>query len=351
MTAGPARGGYYDGRSSKRHEVTLELSGSALRVRGLGVDLSVPLTQVKLEERVANAPRLLHLPGGALIESIDFEAADMLLERAGRHDSVVVRVQRSWRAALGSIAVIACVGVAFYLWGLPWVGDRIADAVPPAWSNALEREAMKGLKPPVFNASKLSEEERKAIEQNLAAALKATGQPMPKLEFRSLSFGPNAFALPGNTMVMTDEMVKLAAKTSEPATAILGVLGHEYGHLRHRHPLRQFVRGTVLSVLLAWWIGDVSTVLATAGPVLLAAHYSRQFEREADREAAALLKATGRSVEPLIELFGMMDRRRKAEGSEAKETDTQSKAKEVFEYFSTHPGTEERIRILRGGAN
>jgi Zn-dependent protease with chaperone function len=349
VTAGPARGGYYDGRSSKRHEVTLELSGSALRVRGTGVDLSVPLADVTIEERVANAPRLLHLPGGALIESTDFEGADALIERAGRRDSVVVRLQGSWRTALGSIVAIIGAGVVFYIWGLPWAADRIADAIPPAWSEALGQEAVKGLKAPLFRPSKLSEEARKAIEQDLAAALKATGQPMPRLEFRSFAAGPNAFALPGNTMVMTDEMVKLAGRTGDPAAAILGVLGHEHGHIRHRHPLRQFVRVTVLSALLAWWIGDFSTVLAAAAPVLLAARYSRDFEREADREAAALLRATGRSVEPLVELFGLMEGRRAAKGDRGKDTpNAERKPSDSLDYLSSHPGTEERIRILRG---
>ena len=97
---------------------------------------------------------------------------------------------------------------------------------------------------------------------------------------------------------------------------------------------------SVLGALLAWWIGDFSTVLATAAPVLLAARYSRDFEREADREAAALLKSTGRSIEPLVELFGLMERPRGAKGADGKDS--------TSDYFSSHPGTAERIRILRG---
>jgi Zn-dependent protease with chaperone function len=75
---------------------------------------------------------------------------------------------------------------------------------------------------------------------------------------------------------------------------------------------------------------------------LLAARYSREFEREADREAAALLKANKRSVEPLIELFGEMERER------AGRRDPGEKSAGPRDYFSTHPGTAERIRILRG---
>jgi Zn-dependent protease with chaperone function len=203
---------------------------------------------------------------------------------------------------------------------------------------------MKGLSAPLFLPSKLGDVEREAIRRDLEATLKAAGQPMPRLEFRSFVAGPNAFALPGNTMVLTDEMVKLAASTKDPAAALLGVLGHEYGHIKHRHPLRQFVRGTVLSILAAWWIGDVSSVLATAAPVLLATRYSRDFEREADREGAALLKGAGRSVEPLIELFAMMEQRPPGKGASGPE----GKSSRALDYFSSHPGTGERIRNLRG---
>jgi Zn-dependent protease with chaperone function len=134
-------------------------------------------------------------------------------------------------------------------------------------------------------------------------------------------------------------MVALAQSTRDPAAAMLGVLGHEYGHLKHRHPMRQFVRGSVLSILIAWWIGDVSSVLATAAPVLLATRYSRDFEREADREAASLLKSVGRPVEPLVELFGKLEGERAGKGSD--------RPRGLADYFSSHPGTAERIRILR----
>jgi Zn-dependent protease with chaperone function len=343
VTAGPTRAGYYDGRSSKRHEVTLELSGATLHVKGQGIDLAVPLAEVRLEERVANAPRLMHLPRGALIEAAELAGIDELIERGGHRDSLVVRLQRSWRAVVGSMVAVVCVGVAFYLWGLPWAADRITEAIPSAWAEALGNEAMRGVGPPLFRPTVLSAAQRDQIERDLAAALGAIGGSMPKIEYRRFAAGPNAFALPGNTLVMTDGMVALAQGTRDPATAILGVLGHEYGHLKHRHPMRQFVRGSVLSVLIAWWIGDVSSVLATAAPVLLATRYSRDFEREADREAAALLKAVGRPVEPLVELFGKLGGDRAGKGSD--------KPRGFADYFASHPGTEERIRILRGADN
>jgi len=341
VTAGPARGGYYDGRSSKRHDVQVELSGRVLRVRGPGVDLSVPLEAIRAEEPVAHAPRMLHLPDGGLIECADLAGMDGLLRQGGRRDSLVVALQRSWRAALASVLIAIAAAAVLYVWGLPWIGDRIAEAIPREWVAGLGREAARSIDGPFFKASELSAAKREEIRGAFAAMLARSGQAAPRLEFRRFAAGPNAFALPGDLIVVTDEIVKAAEKTSDPMAALLGVLGHEYGHVRHAHPLRQFVRATVLSALVAWWIGDFSSVLATAAPVLLAARYSRDFEREADREAASLLKAAGRPVEPLVQLFEIMDRAHDAK-------DEPRKRSEAGDYFSTHPGTAERIRILRG---
>ena len=340
MTAARVRGAYYDGTSSRRHEVALEIAGRALHIAGTDIDLSVPLAEVRVEERVASAPRLLQLPRGAMVESADLAGVDEMLEAAGYRDSAVVRWQGNWRFVLGSLLGVIGVGIAFYVWGLPWASDRIAASIPPAWGEKLGREALGSLRPPLFQASALSPEQKSAIERDFASTVRKLGYAPPALEFRRFAGGPNAFALPGNTIVMTDELVKLAARTKDPAAAILGVLGHEFGHLRHRHPLRQFVRGTVLSALAAWWLGDISTVLATAAPALLAARYSRDFEREADREAVRLLHSASRSTEPLIELFGLLERGGKGKQSEAGDG--------IGEYFSSHPGTVERIRILRG---
>lgn len=344
MSTEPVHAAYYDGRSTRRHEVLLTREGAALRLTGAGVDLRVPLAEVRLEERMANAPRIAQLPGGGMLECADVAGADALLERAGYRDSPVVRWQGSWRIALGSLLVVMAAGAAFYVWGLPWAGDRLAAVIPQSWSDAIGREALKSLAPPVFRPSTLGAEKRAGIENTLAAVLEARGEKPPRLEFRSFAGGPNAFALPGNIVILTDEMVKLAAKTRDPENALLGVLAHERGHLVHQHGLRQFVRASILGVVIGWWIGDFSSVLATAAPILLTARYTREFEREADREAAALLKAAGRPVEPLIELFNLL------EGAEPAADKRQAgrKRDEPADFFSTHPGTPERIQILRG---
>jgi Zn-dependent protease with chaperone function len=286
-----------------------------------------------------------------LIECPDVATARQLLSGIGIRDGVVPRWQRRGRFALAALAGVVLVGIAGYLWGLPWASDRIAASLPPSWPEVLGREALRSLDTGVFKPSGLATAEQDSIRESYRQFLAPTGATAATIEFRRVTLGPNAFAFPGNTIIVGDELVSLARKTRDPQVAILGVLAHEQGHLEHRHPMRNFVRGTLLAAIAAWWIGDISTVLAGAAPVLLGARYTRAFEQEADRFAAEKLHASAASVEPLIELLTLLDAAGRSGASERdKDTAPEKKSPErQTGYFSTHPGVEERIAALRTG--
>ena len=134
---------------------------------------------------------------------------------------------------------------------------------------------------------------------------------------------------------MTDELVALAKDDKE----IYGVLSHELGHLEKRHSLRQLLQSTVVGLVVSWYIGDVSSLLASAPAAILEARYSRDFEREADSFGAAMMRANGLSPGYLA---NMLERLEQAHRGDEKTTKNESN-----DYFSTHPGTQERIRVLR----
>ena len=72
----------------------------------------------------------------------------------------------------------------------------------------------------------------------------------------------------------------------------------------------------------------------TALPATLAElAYSRDFEREADDYAAAMMRVNALSVSPMIELFEKMEKQVGGEG--------------VSRYLSSHPHYRERIERLQ----
>ena len=157
-----------------------------------------------------------------------------------------------------------------------------------------------------------------------------------QLMFRkSEQLGPNAVAIPSGEIVVTDELVTLARADEE----VLAVLAHEAGHIARRHGLRQLFQDSVLSLVLTWFLGDVSVLAATAPTAILQAKYSRDFEREADAFAAESLRRTGISPGYLADILERLDRTSR---------DRHRSGPVDPEYLSTHPATAERIQWLRG---
>jgi predicted Zn-dependent protease len=148
--------------------------------------------------------------------------------------------------------------------------------------------------------------------------------------------GPNAFALPGGSVLVLDEIVELSDDDDE----IIGVLAHEMGHVTERHAVRQMLQGSAVTLAMLWYVGDVSNLLATAPSTLLETRYSRDFERRADAFAMRMLTLNGIPSTRLADMLGLLEQAHK-QRSAAEKTDWP-------DYLSTHPNTQERIGALRG---
>lgn len=189
-------------------------------------------------------------------------------------------------------------------------------------------------------------------QQQLSAAFERLvvpggAKPRYRILFRKgEGIGANALALPDGTIVMTDELVKLATDDEE----ILAVLAHELGHISRRHSLRMLIQGSIVAFVVSWYIGDVSSVAAGLPTLLLQASYSREHEAESDRYAAAMLRANGISPKRLGDMLQKLERAHRKTGDGKHEpagAETGSRREGALnDYFATHPGTAERIRAL-----
>jgi Zn-dependent protease with chaperone function len=191
---------------------------------------------------------------------------------------------------------------------------------------------------------------RRAFTQMVAGAHPDDAPPW-KLEFRAArdkDLGPNALALPGGTIVLTDELVRLMpVQGKDSDDAVLGVLGHEFGHVRLRHSMRQLVQASAVGFATSVAFGDYGTLIGSA-PVLLATlGYSRDAEREADAESVRLMRAVGISPNAMVGFFEAIERWRDQKRSGAKGDADESP---IGMAFSTHPATAERIQFFKDAA-
>ena len=331
---------YFDGQRAQRHRVLLAVEDGMLHVQGEDIDRQVPLSALRVSEPMGEAPRLIKFPDGAHCEVRDHDTLNAMLREQGHTDSWVVRMQARWGWALAAVVLTVATVFAGYRWGLPYASEQIAYRLPANVLDDLGGFTLEVLDDQFFTASKLKPERQRALTtrfNNLANPDTLTVRH--QILFRDgQSLGANALALPNGTIIVTDQLVALAKHDEE----ILGVLAHELGHLKHRHSLRMLIQGSVVGFVLAWYIGDVSTVAAGLPALLLQARYSRDHEREADRYAADVLKANAISPQRLADMLGRL------EASHAEcASDEQADDSSGMDYLASHPATRERIEALK----
>jgi Zn-dependent protease with chaperone function len=334
---------YFDGLIALPRPVRLHLTRGRLHIDGDGVSRVVPLREVQWAERQRHGARAAHLSDGASLQAHDAAAWDAWREAAGLRDSLAVRLQQSWRGTLAAAFVLLLLGVGTYRWGLPMVARGLLTFVPPVADRRIGDAALGSIDGRWLMPSTLKSEQQRRIAAAFARAVErgyaADARPAYELQFRKSRLGPNAFALPGGTIVLTDEMVRLLDGHDE---VLLGVLGHELGHARQRHSMRLFVQSALLGAAAGVAFGDFSGLLAGAPALLGTLDYSRDFERQADDEAVRLLRANGLSPALMIELFEALQRHRQASKDDP--------GLRVGIALSSHPADEERMRRFREAA-
>jgi predicted Zn-dependent protease len=367
---GPLAATYFDGSSPRARPVTLTLAPGQLELRGPDVERDIALAGLAWPERQRHGPRVLHLPDGSSIECRDGPGWEALAMAAGRRDSAVVQLQQSWRATLLALLLVAVTLAGAWVWGIPLAGRGVTALLPQRIDTQLGRGALESLdqrwlKPshvPAARQAELRALMQQALQRAAALHPHELGEAHLRvdlhldLQFRDAGPTANAFALPGGTVVVTDALLALADGRDD---MLIGVLGHEAGHVAHRHALRLLVQASLVSAASSALLGDFSTWLAAAPALLGQFAYTRDLEREADQVSLDVLRANGYDGRPMVDFFerlqadpdrtarpGAPDRPASA-GDEPGERRTAQDDSALATLLSTHPVHAERIAFFR----
>lgn len=294
---------------------------------------SAPLSAIRRERRLGSLPSTAEFPCGWRFQSHDHDAVDAILGTGG---SGGLHGWEAYRPRLVLVVALTFVAAfAVWRWGL---GALVAVAValtPDVLPRAIDDGQIAAIDR-IFAEPSGLDEDRKDRVRNVFDRLKAAA-PEPRfgpytLAFRSMpKIGPNALAMPGGTIVVTDQLVKAFP---EPDT-IAGVLGHEMAHVAETHGLKQVYRSLGTYLLVALIAGDVGPILEDMlleGGLLLSLAYSRDHEREADRIGMTLAARAGYDPAALALFFARISAGKPGAGSS---------------WLSTHPGAGERILEIR----
>ncbi len=342
---------YFDGVVAKAHPVTLRLVDGDLEIAGQGIDRCVHAADVQWPERSRHGLRVTHFASGGSVQCADASAWDAWRQHSGQRESWVVRAQQSWRSVLVSTLLLVVMGTAVFNWGLPVAARAVVAMTPHSVDATLGQASLNAIDDSLMRPSKLLPAEqtrlRKAFEKALSAQPPDSVPPW-QLVFRKSRMGANAFALPGGTMVMTDELVELVGADDKVITA---VLAHELGHVRRRHGLTMLVQATLLAGVTSVVLGDFSTLLAGVPLLLGQASYSRDAEKEADREAVRILKAAGISPEVMVTLFEKLQQKNIPATDDKKDSPASpGESPWLGIAFASHPSDAARIAFFTQAA-
>ncbi len=301
------------------------------------VPFSVESKAMIREESWGNAPLVYSLPGGGFPAAhLEFEKAPCrptlkawgLLSLAW-HERILSRPAHWLTVSAGAFALAF---VVYFHW-VPALINQVAMALPQHTLANLFEDVLPQLDAHLFKPSTLDESTQVEHQVMLASLIRNKPELQHvQLVHRASKYGPNAFALPNGTVVLTDELVRLL--NSEQ---VLGVIAHELGHVAERHSAKTIMQSTLISVLLATFTGDTSLILTGALSQLTNLHFSRDLELAADQFAIDLFIEQGRALKPLEELhqaLGLM-------------VGDHADSPNQTNYFSTHPSTGERLELIR----
>ena len=330
------QGTYFDGHRATAHAVIIAIAADRVVVTGSDIHRDEPLGAVVISERIGQTTRFLRFSDNAICQIDDVETLHAALAAEGvEQDSLSLWEHNRRLVAVLTVALILF-GIGAYRYGLPFLAASAASRVPPAVVSGISTRTLAFLDATVFERTDISPWFQTHLRGRFAALkLPREADPPLTLLFRkSKALGANALALPSGAIIITDDLVVLGRDDEE----LLAVLAHEAGHVQNRHGLRNVIQSSVVSILVTWYLGDFSGLLAAPPSALLEAKYSRDLERDADDYAARTLRMNGISTGALADILERMGRQR---------PDDTANLAAAMSYLSSHPATTERMDALR----
>ena len=143
----------------------------------------------------------------------------------------------------------------------------------------------------------------------------------------------NAFALPGGQVFITAALFNKLGSEDQLA----GVLGHEVGHVVHRHGAERmaktgFIQGLIQSVMIGSGSGEVAQIANVIGQYS-SMKYGRDQELESDDFGVYLMLESGYNASELIKVMDILEK--------------SSGGQKVPEFQSTHPSPENRREKIK----
>jgi predicted Zn-dependent protease len=306
---------YFDGVTSTRRDVVVELAPDGLRISGHDghpwgrwpydeiEELTAPDSILRLGRRGSATLERLEVRDPAFATAIDERAA--YVDRTGG-----TRRRERMRVIAWSVgATVSLVLVAWF--GVPAIAARVTPLLPVALELKLGDAVnmqVRGMLD-TRNAGAAFECGIAAVEIPGRAALDKLVRRLEAAAALSLPLRTNvvrrdeanALALPGGQVYVFQGLIAKADNADEVA----GVIAHEIGHVAHRDGTKAVLEGGGLSFLFGMLLGDFvgGGAVVFAAMSILQSSYTREAETAADAYGADLINKAGGDARGLASIL------------------------------------------------
>lgn len=237
------------------------------------------------------------------------------------------------RTVLGVVAVAWSLAAVFLI-GVPLAAAPLAEATPERYRTQIANISWSQVE--AF-ASYCDDSDDAARILNDAAHRMMALSDVPQRDDIWITIAdapfPNAFALPDDSIVVTDDLIALAEHPDE----VMGVIAHEIAHIERNHVMTNIIRQMGAGIFFDVVFGGAGAgqAIALASVNLASLRYSRGDEADADARGLDYLDAAGIDSAGLARLFDRMRAEAEEHGGD------------IPTLLSSHPATAERAAAAR----
>ena len=339
-------GSLFDGRSSQKHLVDVELTPQEIILKAPG-DKPIRWAYPQLRWAADTSPfHIEHCAEGdegletLVVDDPDFYRS--VLEIAPKSFSSRENESKfNWKLYAVGILVLIFSAYVFIKTVPSFLADQMVEKIPIEWEVTVGQSILKML--PV--AQKPDPEVLKVLQDTVDFLKQSLpGNPYELKVYVLPVEQVNALALPGGPIVIFEGLIDKAESPEELA----GVLAHEIQHILLRHSTRGILRNLAKSMLVTLFLGDVNSVME--GIVQLAGQLetlglSREMEAEADQKGMELILAANIDPHGMIRIFKKLMQEDFSQKKLPKGKPV-SEENDLSSYFSTHPSSQNRLARL-----
>ena len=344
-------GSLFDGRSSQKHLVDVELTPQAIILKAPG-DKPIRWAYPQLRWAADTSPfHIEHCAEGdegletLVVDDPDFYRS--VLEIAPKSFSSRENESKfNWKLYSVGILVLIFSAYVFIKTVPSFLADQMVEKIPIEWEVTVGQSILKML--PV--AQKPDPEVLKVLQDTVDFLKQSLpGNPYDLKVYILPVEQVNALALPGGPIVIFEGLIDKAESPEELA----GVLAHEIQHILLRHSTRGILRNMAESMLVTIFLGDMNSVME--GIVQLAGQLetlglSREMEAEADQKGMELILAANIDPHGMIRIFKKLMQEDFSQKKLPKGKPV-SEENDLSSYFSTHPSSQNRLARLEKQMN